>query len=352
MPKYSMAAYYPGDEYVDWVGVSLYTEPYGNGEKSDPILGTSPIERLDELYRLYADRKPIMLSETAVAHKTHKNEESFTEWTKMNLDRLYSIMPKRYPRLKAITYFNSDLKSRDSQNDYLLRDNPAVMDLYKKLIADPSFLTKVEQGAEPAAPVGYVKAETSASFSKEARIVPFAKIPDIYIGRIDYTLNGRLVASQTSPPYGISLSAGEVPEGSVLQVQVFNQAGKQAAVKSITLSSRVSIQLDGKDCRFEQPPVIRNGSTLAPMRAVFEAMGATVQWDQASLTASGRKGTTTISLPIGQLNARRNGEVVPLEVPAQLINNFTMAPVRFIGEAFGGKVEWDNRTRTVRISTR
>ncbi|UUZ85497.1 glycoside hydrolase family 26 protein [Paenibacillus sp. P26] len=55
VPMYSMDAYYPGDDAVDWVGVSMYTEPYENGDPAQgSMLGTSPVERLDYLYKTYA----------------------------------------------------------------------------------------------------------------------------------------------------------------------------------------------------------------------------------------------------------------------------------------------------------
>ncbi|WP_259619549.1 stalk domain-containing protein [Paenibacillus doosanensis] len=353
VPAYSMDVYYPGDDYVDWVGVSMYTEPYENGDPQQANMqATSPIERLDYLYKTYSDRKPLMISETAVSHYAYIPGESFTDYGLLNLHRLYEIMPLKYPRLKSITYFNVDLKDRESRNNYLLGANEAMKQLYSKMISAPFYLTKVEQGAKPADGVGHVQLGTGGNtFQGKTRITPWVKIPDIYIGRIDYAVNGQQIASQTEPPFGIDINAGQVPEGSRLELTVYNRSGEKAASKSLPFSSQVSVMLNGKLQSYERPPVVRDGSTLTPLRAIFEAMGASVTWDAATQTATGRKGETTVSIKIGDRQAIRNGQPVELEVPAQLIDGFTMAPARFVGEAFGGAVQWDGTTRTVTIQS-
>jgi len=351
VPMYSIDAYYPGDEYVDWVGVSMYTSPYENGDPAQgSMLATSPVERLDYLYKTYADRKPLMISETAVSHRANMTGESFAEYGLMNLQRLYEVMPAKYPRLKAITYFNVNLEMRESKNNYLLQDNEEMLALYKRMIASPFYLTKVEQGARPQDGIGHVPLAAGESFAQSTKITPFVKIPEVYIGKIEYRLNGKLLAEQTELPYGIELQAGDVPEGSVLEIKVFDQAGEEKALRRFPLSSRVSVEVNGKAIAFDQPPIVQDGSTLAPLRAVFEAMGAEVEWDAATKTIAARKGEAQITLQIGSRTAYRNGRPIELEAPAQLVGGFTMVPARFVGEAFGGSVEWDGRSRTVRIT--
>ncbi|WP_281888247.1 stalk domain-containing protein [Paenibacillus sp. YYML68] len=349
VPTYAMDAYYPGDAYVDWVGVSLYSEPYENGDpKQGNMQATSPVERLDYLYRNYSDRKPIMISETAVSHYANIPQESFTEYGAMNLERLYGIMPYKYPRLKSITYFNVNLEMKESKNNYLLRDNETMMSLYKKLIAQPYFITKVENNAKPVKTEGYVPVG-GAPFYKQTTIVPFVKIPDIYIGKVEYALNGKLLQAQIAPPFGIKLEAGDVPDGSTLTITAYNKAGKQAGSQSFPISSGISVSVDGTDIRFEQPSVIREGNTLTPVRAIFEALGAKVEWNASTQTATAIKGASTVSIQIGSKSALRNGQTVTLEAPAQLIGGSTMVPARFVAEAFGGTVSWDGDTRSVHI---
>lgn len=117
------------------------------------------------------------------------------------------------------------------------------------------------------------------------------------------------------------------------------------------MSADISVTIDGKLQKYEQAPVIREGNTLAPLRAIFESMGATVDWDASTQTATGRKGGTSVSLRVGERKVIKNGQTIELEVPAQLINGYTMAPARFIGEAFGGVLDWDSKARKVIIKT-
>ncbi|MDD4548902.1 MAG: N-acetylmuramoyl-L-alanine amidase [Syntrophomonadaceae bacterium] len=109
--------------------------------------------------------------------------------------------------------------------------------------------------------------------------------------------------------------------------------------------------LDGKQLSFEVPPVIENDRTLVPLRAIFEAMGASVNWNNDTRTVTSTKGTTTVVLPIGSTNPVVNGITQKIDVPAKIVNDRTLAPLRFVGEAFGGKVGWDNNTRTITITS-
>ncbi|MBR5535529.1 MAG: chitobiase/beta-hexosaminidase C-terminal domain-containing protein, partial [Clostridia bacterium] len=86
---------------------------------------------------------------------------------------------------------------------------------------------------------------------------------------------------------------------------------------------------------YGQKPVIVNDRTLVPLRAIFEAMGAEVVWDDAAKTVKATREDTTISLAIGSDQLYVNGEAVTIDVPAQIINDRTMIPVRAIAESFG-----------------
>jgi len=95
-------------------------------------------------------------------------------------------------------------------------------------------------------------------------------------------------------------------------------------------------------------PVIENGTTLVPLRAIFEALGATVDYANGNITA--KKGDTTVKLTIGQKEATVNGKTVTLSVPAKVVTGSTLVPLRFIGESFGNKVDWNATTQTITIS--
>ena len=111
-----------------------------------------------------------------------------------------------------------------------------------------------------------------------------------------------------------------------------------------------TVILDGEQLIFtDAQPILEDGRTLVPLRSIFESMGATVSWDQDTKTATAVKGNTTVILPIGSTEPTANGQVKKLDVPAKIINGRTMAPLRFVGEAFGGTVGWDQASQTITI---
>lgn len=114
-------------------------------------------------------------------------------------------------------------------------------------------------------------------------------------------------------------------------------------------SAATRVILDGKQLTFDVDPVVNNGATLVPLRAIFEAMGATVKWEPDNQRAIAIKGDTGVVLKIGSMDATINGLTQTLQVPAKNINGSTMAPLRFVGEAFGAKVRWDAKTSTANI---
>jgi trimeric autotransporter adhesin len=91
------------------------------------------------------------------------------------------------------------------------------------------------------------------------------------------------------------------------------------------------------------------GRVLVPMRSIFEALGATVEWNAAQRTVVGHKGNTQIVMRIGEKIARKDGHEIILDQPAQIIEGRTMVPIRFIAESLGADVNWDVQTKTVVI---
>ena len=109
--------------------------------------------------------------------------------------------------------------------------------------------------------------------------------------------------------------------------------------------------LNGKELEFEVPPIIENNRTMVPLRAIFESMGAKVEWNSSSYVVTASKEANQVILPLNSNTATVNGKVYYLEVPAKIVNNRTLAPLRFVGEAFGAEVTWDNDTRCINIKS-
>ena len=117
----------------------------------------------------------------------------------------------------------------------------------------------------------------------------------------------------------------------------------------VSAHTPVSVTINGVPLSFDVPPTIIEGRTLVPLRAIFEALGATVSWDNETRTVTATKADTTIILITDSKNAFRNGQLIVLDVPSRIINGRTMVPGRFVGESLGATVSWEQDTRTVTI---
>lgn len=98
-----------------------------------------------------------------------------------------------------------------------------------------------------------------------------------------------------------------------------------------------------------QWPFIENGRTMVPLRAVFEVMNCNVSWEQAKNAAIVKYEDTSISIVANSNTAYINGKATTLDVPAKLVNNRIMVPLRFISEAINKTVVWDHENSTVLI---
>jgi len=113
----------------------------------------------------------------------------------------------------------------------------------------------------------------------------------------------------------------------------------------------VSLQVDGVAVESDVPPVIIKERTLIPARAVFESMGATVDWDEDARIVEIAMGTSNVLLTIDSKTAFVNGASVTMDVPAMIIDSRTLIPVRFVAESLTCGVGWDDLSRTVKLTS-
>ena len=113
-----------------------------------------------------------------------------------------------------------------------------------------------------------------------------------------------------------------------------------------------SVTIDGQTVSFDVAPMIDNGRVLVPLRAIFEQMGAKVDWDDEAKTATAVKGSVTVVVKLGSTSPTINGVVKTIDVPAKLAEGGRiLAPLRFVCEAFGGAISWDNGTYIASVDT-
>lgn len=113
-----------------------------------------------------------------------------------------------------------------------------------------------------------------------------------------------------------------------------------------------NIFVKDKDVKFDVPPVIKEGRTLIPLRAIAQSTGAIVQWNSETkeVTITKENPETNISFKIGDDFITINGTKTMLDVPAQNLKSRTVVPLRFIVENLALKVNWDAETKTIDIA--
>ena len=112
----------------------------------------------------------------------------------------------------------------------------------------------------------------------------------------------------------------------------------------------IEIYINGVKVHSDVPPTILDGRTLVPLRVISENLGANVHWDNASRSVRVTTPVKTIVLKIDDKKVVMNDKEITLDVPAKIIGERTMVPLRFIGESLGAKVDWNNDERKVTIA--
>lgn len=111
----------------------------------------------------------------------------------------------------------------------------------------------------------------------------------------------------------------------------------------------IKITVNGQNLVMDVQPVVISERTFVPLRAIFEALGASVNWEPQSKRITGVRGNTTIILHVGQNIASISGRAVSLDVPPIVLGERTLVPIRFVSENLGAQVNWDAANRIINI---
>lgn len=112
----------------------------------------------------------------------------------------------------------------------------------------------------------------------------------------------------------------------------------------------IQIFLEDYYLKTDVPAVITNGRTMIPIRAVAEALGVEVGWEDSTRQITLTQAGTTIVMTIDSMDALVNDKTVTMDVAPYISEGRTLLPVRYVAEFFGQKVEWEESTRRVFIS--
>lgn len=134
----------------------------------------------------------------------------------------------------------------------------------------------------------------------------------------------------------------------------------------------IKVLVDGNQLEFDVAPVIEDGRTLVPMRAIFEALGADVDWNENSKTITAKTDSKTLMITIGEnrlgviekvavsqetkVDEDNTGYTealirsIPLDVPAKIVDGRTLVPIRAVSEGLDADVAWNAEEKIVSIT--
>ena len=214
--------YYPGDEYVDWIGVSSYknsssygssytysnTAYYTDAFYCSGIYGNDPLVVIRDLAEL-ADQhnKPMMISECGFGYYNKSTGADTTSNAVSQMTKFYSYVPMVYPQVKAMFLF--DINVDVSQYSYQLSGSSALASTYRNLVSGGAFL----QDGETQGPA-YTRLSTVSEATDTLDLYTYAIFPGSGSATCQYYLDGKLVHTSTSEPFHYAMDVSSLSAGS------------------------------------------------------------------------------------------------------------------------------------------
>ena len=118
---------------------------------------------------------------------------------------------------------------------------------------------------------------------------------------------------------------------------------------SVSAQENIKVYINNQLVEFDVQPRTINGRTMVPLRAIFEKLGAKVEWDGATKTVTAHNENTKVSATIGKFDMIINDEIKPIDVAPCEIDGRTLVPARFVAEAFNCDVKWEDKLKAVFI---
>lgn len=116
-------------------------------------------------------------------------------------------------------------------------------------------------------------------------------------------------------------------------------------------SNDITVTYDGENISFDVQPEIVDDRVMVPMRTIFETFGAKVKWDSDTQTITAKKKSKTIQMTIGSSDMIKNNETYSFDVSPIIEDGRTLVPIRAISDMLGLDVEWNEKNNTVTITT-
>ncbi len=350
--------FYPGDKYVDWVGLSSYALKYYLGDKNQSLANniinktgdsSQPIVAIREYVEKYGDRKPMMLSESGCCHHVYTgNGEDTTTFALQRLREYYTYIPMVYPQIKLIAHF--DQFAPGAYNDFRLSNNKLLSDEYLKFVKNERF---IQDGFYNNSDICYRKVVDGTNVDSIFSVSCYAYLHGEEFNKVIYYIDGEYAGMSSEMPFSAHIDATKYKGKHTLKAVAVGKSGKRfERERKIVINNsgrEIKVELSKKEITFDRKPILYNGRTMVPMRKIFEALDAEVYWNADTRTATGVRGDRRIEITVGNKKMYLNGKEIILDTAPIILDERTLVPVRAVAEGLGCDVKWNNERSTVEI---
>ena len=203
--------FYPGDEYVDWVGLSTYSILDSNASflPADRVdayyfrgLYDNPVMKIRNIVEAFGDRKPILVSECGFAYAAQDGQTEKHAVEKLR--QFYTYVNMVFPQVKGVLYFNADFERK-----FKLDNAPAVKSAYLETISENLGMQAMLNSTEE----GYTRFSTYEGKSDELNIYTYVSYPSAEDIKVSYLLDCKPVKSEATFPYNTVLNTTALADG-------------------------------------------------------------------------------------------------------------------------------------------
>lgn len=140
---------------------------------------------------------------------------------------------------------------------------------------------------------------------------------------------------------------------SAARVKVVITEAKATRKAMLTIGSNYYV-LDGKTETSDATPYLKDDRSFFPIRVISKALGVTdnnIKWDSITNTVTLIKGNDTVEFTVGRKIYKQNSVSMDMDVSPENINGRVYLPARYVSDALGGEIEWDNNTKSLTITS-
>jgi len=347
IPVDTITQYYPGDEYVDWVGVSLYSI---YNPALDPLKAgldrSNHLQKFEHVYNLYAKKKPLFISEGAISYIYPEEDRLVDAWAAYRTKEFYATLPMLYPGVKAVFWFDATKTEASREKHFMLSANDMLLNAYKQAIQHPFYLDSIGQESKKA----YINAAEAGLPPRAVELSAYVQTVEPMLGKVEYVIGGKSIGTATAAPWTIKHDFAPYRGQSVaIAVKAYGTDGKLITTQQVKAAvGDALVTVKGKRLDFDSQPKIVDGRMFVPIKQIADALKAKTTWNAAeqSITLTDEAKELSVTLALGNKSARKNGANVTLEAVPFSANGRTYIPLSFVAEAFGLAKSWDDAAGT------